>query len=48
MESNIFDSIVLEPAVDPEANAVLIPFMMVGPIIPFTDSDDVKGCGLNQ
>ena len=47
MESNIFDSIVLEPAVDPETNLVLIA-AITALILPISDSDDVKGCGLNQ
>lgn len=47
MENNIFSSIVAEPAADPEANIIGPPLMAV-PVFPIADSDDVKGCGLNQ
>ena len=47
MESNIFGSVVAEPAADSENNALIV-LLLVGPIIPFSDIDDVKGSGLNQ
>ena len=46
MESNIFDSVVLEPAVKAETNTVLVLHLVVV-VTPVTDSD-VKGSGLNQ
>ena len=46
MENNIFSPVVLEPAVDPEANAVLASVLVLV-FLPATDSD-IKGCGLNQ
>ncbi len=46
IESNIFSSVVAEPAVNPEANAtVLIQFVVI--VTPIIDSDE-KWCGLNQ
>ena len=48
MENNIFSSVVAEPTVDPKDNVVLGPPLMAVPVLPIADSDDVKGCGLNQ
>lgn len=45
MENNIFSSVVAEPAINPEANTVLIQIVVL--IAPIYDSD-VKSCGLNQ
>ena len=45
-ESNIFSSVVLDPAVDAEANTVLVLHLVVL-VVPVAD-DDVKGSGLNQ
>ena len=47
MENNIFSPVVAEPAADPETNLVLIA-ALTALILPISDSDDVKGCGLNQ
>ena len=44
-ESNIFSSVVAEPAINPEANTVLLQFVIL--VAPIIDSD-VKWCGLNQ
>lgn len=46
VESNIFSSVVAEPAVNPEANTVLVLHLVVL-VVPVTDND-VKGYGLNQ
>lgn len=46
MESNIFSSVVLEPAVDSTVNVALVLHLVVL-VVPVADSD-VKGSGLNQ
>ena len=46
VESNIFSSVVAEPAADPEANTVVVIQVLVL-VVPVTDND-VKGSGLNQ
>ena len=45
MENNIFSSVVAEPAINPEANTVVVQFVFI--VMPIYDSD-VKSCGLNQ
>lgn len=49
MKDNIFSPVVLESAATSETNnAPIVLYLIFGPIIPFSDNDDVKGSGLNQ
>ncbi len=43
--SNIFDSVVAEPAVNAEAVAFI---KMLIAVVPVADDNDLKGCGLNR